>query len=110
MGKITLTYLEEKQRESDRLALALAAAKADPERALANLKRRTREHAKRMLDPNYGHERHYPTFIPGVTTTAEYIRTYQALQPIYLTKATFVHADRVAPEETWGVLHLRDVE
>jgi hypothetical protein len=53
-----------------------------------------------MLDPKYGTEANlFPSFTPGSTTTAEYIRTAQALQPLYLSKWTFVHRDGIAPWE-----------
>lgn len=67
------------------------------DRAVANLKRRTREALKRNLDPLHGDGgRCFPEWYPGMTT-AEYIRRHQSLQST--RKVTFVHADRVAPQE-----------
>jgi hypothetical protein len=98
MPKLKLTI----RQSADLIAhdAEIAKVKADPAKALANLKRRYREQAKRMLDPKYGTEANlFPSFTPGSTTTAEYIRTAQALQPLYLSKWTFVHRDGIAPWE-----------
>jgi hypothetical protein len=57
----------------------LAAVKADPAKALKNLKSREATRRRNLLDPNWGEKRLFPAWYPGQTTAA-YIRTFQALQ------------------------------
>ena len=70
-----LKTLREIAKERERLA----AAKADPAKALKNLKGREATRRRNLLDPNWGEQRLFPAWYPGQTTAA-YIRTFQALQ------------------------------
>ena len=60
-------------REQARIAAALA----DPAKAMRLLLRRLKDRRRSLLDPNTGHNPNYPEHKPGMST-AEYIRLYQA--------------------------------
>ena len=67
--------LEEKERikqEKER-----AWARANPEQALKNLKRRVADRRRKLLDPNYLDQRVFPTWLKGMSTE-QYITIYQA--------------------------------